>query len=265
MQQVPCGWAALIPSSICCTEWDDYSPELQVQAINYAALVLWAATGRRFGPCEMTVRPCGAMCNDCPQGYYYDLYGGTWLPYIWNGEWHNCWCGSSWCTCDPACQVYLPGPVDEIIEVRVNGEILPASGGAYFVLDQQFLVRVDTDACWPLCTDQSKAYGDPDAFEVTYTRGIPIPEQLIAAAGVLACEYAKACVGSPCRLPGRVASISRQGVNINMVDVNILLANGLTGLAEVDQVIVSLNPYALKGRTRYYSPDLDIPRQITWY
>lgn len=260
----PCSWEI---NTLCVDGWDDLSAELREQATSYATLVLWSATGRRFGLCEITVRPCGRMCTNCEQtGVWYDMYGGTWMPYIWNGVWKNCWCGAEagCCTCDPHCQVYLPGPVDSIVTVTVNGESLPASGGGYFVLDQQFLIRVDTTECWPMCSDQNLAPGDSEAFEVVYRRGTPLPPALETAAGTLAGEYVKACQGQPCRLPGRVASIARQGVNVNMVDVNELLSMGLTGILEVDQIIVALNPNRLKGRTRFYSPDLQVGRQVTW-
>lgn len=251
-------------NTLCVDGWEDVPISLQETATQYATMVLWAATGRRYGLCEITVRPCGRTCQNCPQGYQYDGYGGTWMPYIWNGVWRNCWCGGEVCTCEPACQVYLPGPVDSIVEVRVGGESLPASGGAYFVLDQQFLVRVDTAECWPECSDQSLAPGDTEAFEVTYLRGNQVPAILQTAAGTLAGEYVKACQGQPCRLPGRVTNIARSGVSVNMVDVDTLLASGLTGILEVDQVIIALNPYRLKGRTRFYSPELEIARQVTW-
>jgi hypothetical protein len=49
-----------------------------------------------------------------------------------------------------------------------------------------------------------------------------------------------------------------------MIDINDVLKNGLTGLWELDQLIMLYNPYGLKGRTRFYSPDLQEPRQVTW-
>jgi hypothetical protein len=232
-------------------------------------MILWAATGRQFGLCELTVRPCGKFCENCDGGgWYYDGMG-AWIPYISNGQWFNCYCGNNGpggcCTCSPDCQVYLPGPVYSITSVRIGGESLIVTGGSeIFVLDQQWLVRVDTSKCWPQCADQNKPPGDADAFEVTYLRGLPVPDALAQAYASLACEYAKACLGLVCRLPSRVSSISRQGVTISMVDVAELLRNGLTGLWEVDQVILALNPYGLKGRTRFYSPELMEPRQITF-
>lgn len=261
----PCTWPD-IGDQLCCEDWDTHSVTLQEQAASYARTILWAATGRQYGLCELTVRPCGGFCEDCgSSGWYYDGLG-TWVPYIWNGEWKNCWCGGAGgcCTCSPDCQVYLPGPVYSVTSVRVGGESLNVTGGDIFVLDQQWLIRTDTTACWPQCSDQNLAPGDTDAFEVTYLRGLPVPDALAKAYASLACEYSRACLGLPCRLPSRVSSISRQGVTISMVDIAELLRNGLTGLWEVDQVILALNPNGLKGRTRFWSPELQEPRQVTW-
>lgn len=266
----PCLWPDT--ASLCCTEWDDYDPDLQEQAFEWAKAILWMATGRQFGLCEITVRPCGRVCNNSnASGWFWDGQG-TWVPYIWQGNWYNCWCGSNGpggcCTCDPNCQVYLPGPVHSVTHVQVDGASLPITGsdGSYnwFVLDQQWLIRTDTEACWPNCADQNLGPGSADAFEVTYLRGKAVPTALANAVGILACEYAKACLGLPCRLPSRVSSISRQGVSVNMVPIEEVLKNGLTGLWEVDQLIMMYNPYGLKGRTRFFSPDLPEGRQITY-
>lgn len=264
----PCLWPDA--TSTCCPDWDTYSAEIQAQALEFATYIIWSATGRQYGLCEMTVRPCGRQCTNCPDGWYWDGMG-TWTPYIWNGDWHNCWCGSNGpggcCTCDPDCQVYLPGPVHSITSVKVDGATLPVSGAGgfnYFVLDQKWLVRTDTEACWPLCSDQNLGPGDPNAFEVTYLRGREAPAILATAVGIYSCEFAKACVGADCRLPSRVTSISRQGISISMVDINEILKNGLTGIWEVDQIIMHVNPYGIKGSARFYSPDLPEGRQITW-
>lgn len=263
----PCNWPD-VGLQLCCPDWNTYSDALQAQASDYAKLVLWAATGRQYGLCELTVRPCGRFCENCDWGgWQYDGTGG-WMPYVWAGEWRNCWCGSSGpggcCTCSPDCQVYLPGPVASLVSVQVDGASLNVTGGGIFVLDQQWLVRSDTTACWPQCADQNLAPGDVNAFEVTYLRGIPVPDALANAYSLLSCEYAKACLGLPCRLPGRVSSISRQGLTVSMVDVEQLLQHNLTGIWEIDMVVSSLNPNGLKGRTRFFSPDLQEPRQVTW-
>lgn len=253
----PCNWSI---SSVCCEDWATYTPELQAQATAYATLVLWAATGRQYGLCTRIVRPCGRQCDGNGSGMYWDA--GTWIPYIFNGVWRNCACGMGLCSCAARCQIYLPGPVASVSQVLVDGVIIdPAT---YRVDDNVWLTRIGSANCWPLRQNYDLPTTQVDTMQVTYARGTPIPTALLAAAGTLACEYAKACLGAACRLPSRVASVARQGVSVTMVDVDTLLRANLTGIAEVDQVIASLNPNSLKGRTRMYSPDLPVTRTTTY-
>lgn len=258
----PCTWPDLTAN--CCPDWDDFSTALQEQALDFAKTIVWAATGRQFGLCELTVRPCGQYCQNCPNGYFYDGQG-AWVPYVWNGVWKNCYCGNGpGCyNCQPDCVVYLPGPVNSIVSVQVGGETLPVTG-AYFVLDQQWLVRVDTEACWPTCSNQNLYPGDSEAFEVTYLRGKEVPSALATATSSFACEYARACLGLPCALPMRIQSLSRQGVTISATDINEVLRNGMTGYWPLDLLIMNLNPYGIKGQPRMLSPDLPTARQVTW-
>lgn len=135
-------------------------------------------------------------------------------------------------------------------------------GGAnYRIDDYQWLVRTDGE-CWPECGDLNVDSGD-GFFQVTYMKGEAPPAVLLNAAGMLACEYAKACQGADCRLPGRMTNLVRQGVSIQTVPVDTLLMMGLTGLPEVDQVIRALNPNKLKGRPRINAPELPRPRYTT--
>jgi hypothetical protein len=251
LPSLPCNWDVAVT---CCPDWDDYSTELQTAAAEYGALTVWAATGRRFGLCEKTVRPCGRTVSQMPNGFYWSE--GTWLPYIFAGLWRNCaGCSTSLgcCTCEPSCQVWLPNPVYSIpaTGITVGDEIIPVD--SWRVDDGQWLVRTDGE-CWPECQDYNTDSGDR-FFQVTYTKGIPVPSVLLHAAGELACEWAKACVGAPCRLPQRVTSISRQGVSVSLPDVAQLLERGLTGVPTVDQVIRSFNPYSLVSRMHIASPD----------
>jgi hypothetical protein len=91
-----------------------------------------------------------------------------------------------------------------------------------------------------------------------------MPSVLQRAAGELACEWAKNCLGQACRLPQRVTSISRQGVSVSLADVDQLLENGLTGLTTVDNIIRAFNPYRLPSRMKISSPDLPTMRRTTW-
>jgi hypothetical protein len=257
----PCGWS--IPDPLCCsTEWALVDPAVQSAARDYAALILWGVTGRQFGLCEVTVRPCGMKrCADGSGEFWgYDWSGGTWVPYIFNGQWFNCGCGAG-CCCDPRCQVRLMGPVEEMVEVLIGG--IAVDPATYHVDDDHWLVRSGGE-CWPQCADMDNLVGD-NTFEVTYLRGTPVPTALLRAAATLACEWAKACVGSDtCRLSNRVTSVIRQGITIDMVDPTVLLDQGLTGLWEVDTILKVLNPHRTVERLRIYAPELNVPRMTTW-
>jgi hypothetical protein len=260
LPSLPCSWDV---DTSCCDEWDTYSTELQTSAMEYGALIMWAATGRRFGLCERTVRPCARTGTLNVNGYYWA--DGTWFPYIFNGQWRNCaGCAMSFgcCSCEPSCQVWLPGPVYSIPATGITqgSEIVPID--SWRVDDAQWLVRTDGE-CWPECQDYNTDSGDT-FFEVTYFKGQPVPGVILRAAGELACEYAKACVGANCRLPQRVTSISRQGISVSLTDVDVLLRNGLTGIFTVDQIIRQFNPYSLTSKMNIASPDFPpIIRTVT--
>jgi hypothetical protein len=260
---LPCTWDV---NTDCCDEWDTYSTELQDAAMEYGALTMWAATGRRFGLCERTVRPCGRTVHSgsAPLGYFYSA--GTWMPYIFNGVWRNCaGCGSDFgcCSCEPSCQVWLPAPVYSIpaTGITVGSDIIPVD--SWRVDNAQWLVRTDGE-CWPECQDFDTDSGET-FFQVTYFRGQPVPNVLLRAAGELACEWARSCAGADCRLPQRVTSISRQGVSVTLQDIDALLRNGLTGIANIDQLIVRFNPYGLTSQMKIASPDWPpTPRTVSY-
>lgn len=257
----PCSWT--IPDPLCCgAAWAATPADVQSAARDYAATILWAATGRQFGLCQIDVRPCGM--KRCPDGsgefWGYDWSGGTWVPYIFNGQWFNCGCGIG-CCCDPRCQVRLMGPVASIIEVTIGGIAVDPS--TYRVDDDHWLVRTAGE-CWPRCADMDTDDGD-NVFIVTYQRGTAVPNALLRAAATLACEWAKGCLNDEtCRLSNRVTSVIRQGITIDMVNPEDLLESGLTGLWEVDTVIRAFNPNRTNERLRVYAPELNVPRQTTW-
>lgn len=262
---LPCNWDV---DTGCCTEWDTYSTELQTAAMEYGAMVVWAATGRRFGLCERTVRPCGRSGTPygmIPSGYYWSE--GSWFPYIFQGQWRNCaGCAQSFgcCSCEPRCQVWLQPPVYSIPATGITiGSTIYNIEDIGRVDDSQWLVRTDGE-CWPECQDYNSDSGD-SFFQVTYFRGQPVPGILLRAAGELACEYARSCAGADCRLPSRVTSISRQGVSVSLTDVEVLLRDGLTGIPTVDQVILKFNPYRLPSRMTISSPDWPpVSRTVTY-
>ncbi|MFF3665469.1 hypothetical protein [Microtetraspora malaysiensis] len=254
------------PAPECCDAWDQASPELQARVGKVAALILHRLSGMQYGVCEVTVRPCGMDCNPGGGG---PAFGPPFTPMINTaGGWINCWSGGcgceSACSCCHVCKTTLVGPVQEIVEVRVDGQVVPPS--AYRVDNHRELVRVD-GLCWPTCPDLSAPIDLPGggAFGVTYTRGLPVDEAAGWAYATYACELIKACTNtSGCRLPKRIQSITREGVTMSFIDPLDYLDQGRTGLPEVDQWLMAVNPYGLRQRARVLSPDYSTPRRTTW-
>jgi hypothetical protein len=246
----PCdGW---VPNTALCSTWGDYPAAVRDYAQRFAIYVLWAATGRRFGLCAETVRPC-----ETPNPVLYRTYpvgangvepytlstapgGGVVLGYL----------GGAPCAGCSAPEIPLPPPAVSVTSVTVDGVALDP---AAYRLDQDKLVRMDGEG-WPT-QNLALPIGDPGTWSVTYVRGVPVPAVLNDAAGRYACEVAKSNAGGNCQLPSRIASISRQGVDVQFVAAEDYLDKGRTGYAEVDQLIAAFNPYGLTSRPRVRTLD----------
>lgn len=255
----PCDWPIDVG---CCPEWDGAPEEDREFARRVAAELVWRLSGRRFGLCEVTLRPCRRSCAD-PNPAAGAAGAAPFTPFIRDGQWYNARCGCvTDCSCTELCELALPAPVHDIVEITLDGDVVPAE--SYRVDNHRMLVRTDGD-CWPLCQDLGAAVGEPGAFAVTYRWGIPVPPGGQYAAGVYACELLKACTGEGhCRLPKRVQQITREGVTMAFIDPMRFLADGLTGVPETDQWIVAVNPNGLRGRSRVYSVDHPPARRTTW-
>lgn len=268
----PCGW--VVEKCGCGTCWDGYTPAVQATAQTLAGMVMWAVTGRRYGACLVTVQPCNPsprlpLYQTFPrQGGIGGFYDGDYLagPVLTDGQWMN-QCGGVGCACRARCEVQLAGPVADIVEVWANGDTVDP--GAYQVHNRELLVRIDGQ-CWPTCTRVDQAV---PGFEVTYHLGRSIPAPVQRAFELLACEFGKACTGGACRLPPRLASLSRQGVDIQVEDVTRAgtAMSGQTrpfrtGIALVDDIIRADNPTGRAAEALVLSPDQPEPRHryVTW-
>lgn len=259
----PCDWPL---DTTCCPEFSAASAQLQATATAWATQILDALTGHRFAQCEVNYRPCGPKCGGSfgyltwPVGTSANGAGYPWvIPYIDSGVWRNCLCDGG-CSCRARCEVPFPGSVAAITEVKVDGVVIDPSAyrlDSYKGVPQ--LVRIDGD-CWPQCQDVEAGPGEVGSFVITYQPGEPLPLAGRTAAGMLACEFLKACQGAECALPAQLQSLTRNGVQVEIVDPTSLLENGLTGVALVDLWVRSVNPGRKAQRSRVYSSDLRGPR-----
>lgn len=220
----PCGWTP--DYTACggckCDSLGELSSEAQTVIEDMAVDFLWRWTGMQFGLCEQTIRPCRQDCMtgiSTYTGWSGRDYGygtaGPWTPVIINGIWHNIGCGGACgdtCGCNTLASLTFDLPAYDVTSVVIDGTVLDPS--KYRVDNYRQLVRQDGYQ-WPMCQDLNLPPGQPDTWSVTYRVGQPVPAGGQIAAGLLACEFAKAaCNDSSCALPQRWQSVSRQGLTI---------------------------------------------------
>lgn len=260
-----CGWTMDDDCATCKKNLTDDNKALFQRCVNSAAEILYSLSGRQFGLCELTVRPCRR--DECPP----TGSGLRWTPVLSGGEWTNVSCSSCYrgCSCTRVCDVVLPGPVEEVLQVRQDGIILPPE--LWRVDNRRSLVRLPgqpeeatLSECWPTCQEMSLPASEPGTWEVKYLRGRPVPEAGRAAMAELACELGYACLGDPCcKLPKRITSITRDGATMAILDPMTFIDKGLTGLYNVDLWLRSVNPKARSRSAAVLSPDMPRFRRTT--
>lgn len=206
----------------------------------YAGATLRALTLYRVGGEPITVSPASPRCRRRSA----DLYGI--LP---DEHYRGCWC-SGGCSCGDTPHVLIDAPVGRIDEVRIDGEILPAT--SYHVVDGNKLVRTDGKD-WPSCRGWH--------FTVTYLNGVPVDIMGQHVGGLLAMEFLRALRGDKkCRLPSGVTNIARAGVTMEIQ--GDMFENGKTGITEVDAWVRLWNPYGARTRTGVHSVDVPDQRSL---
>lgn len=236
-------------------EWGTFDVIVQERSRMLAGATLRRLTGYRVGGCPVTVRPCKVGCSKGLLPLYRS--GASFSPHINEmGFWINsCGCLTD-CSCGTLCEIELPGPVGAVYAVKVDGATVAASN---YRVDGTRLVWTGAGVCpWPTCQDLSKPDTEVGTFSVRYLNAYEVDGLGEYAAGVLAMEFARACVGDPCRLPSNITNLSRQGVSMEIEPG--AFPNGITGIREVDAYIAIYNPDGLRQQTRVWSPDLRTPR-----
>jgi hypothetical protein len=256
---------------------------IEATAVGY----LWNWTLKAFGVCPVVVRPCRQDCGGMdtfwglgpfasgsaaqygpyPNGGYGGSnrsgFGSYPNPQLVGGEWTNVSCGfcRDECSCGASSlmTLRLPGPIAEVTQVLVDGVALDPA--AYRVDNHALLVRLDGTP-WPRCQDMTLPTTDAGTFSIAYQRGREVPVGGQVAAGLLACELAKAiCRDSSCALPQRVQTITRQGVTMAMIDSGQGIEQGQTGIWTIDSWVSSITR-PIRPST-VLSPDIPRPKWRT--
>lgn len=238
-----------------CKDFDTYPEAVQEVAKGLAGETLRMLTGYTVGGCPVLMRPSTVRCA-ASAGWQW--VGGTFTPMNMAGVWTNATCCGFDCPHTSNTELRLPAPVGLVLEVKVDGVVLPSD--AYTLADGTTLVRTD-GGTWPLTQDLTKTDDEPGTFAITYLAATPVDTAGAAAAGTLACEYAKALAGQNCALPKSVTQITRQGVSMQLTPG--AFPDGMTGLRDVDAYVMRHNPYKLKTPPMVWSPDLRRGRRTT--
>lgn len=224
-------------------------------ATDTAVLVLWALTGRQFGVCASTIRPCPHLKEQHWDHTTLPVPGIGWMPVLDGGVWRNmATCSRGSCGLNSKSVVELPGLVQSIHEVVVDGEVIDE---ASYQLEGNRLYRAG-GRDWP-AQDLSRPAGDPGTWSVTYNQGTPPPSGAGAMVGQLAKDFWDAC-GDPkkCRIPRRVTTITRNNMTFQRIDPTDIFKNGQTGLPDVDLWIRALNPHQLSSPSNVASPEIGV-------
>ena len=262
----PCAWTVEVCESCCTDAVSGLDPGLVESAHAWAVDFLWRATGKQFGLCEQTYRPCRRECGDTTWNGAFGL--PFWPGKTVGGSWVNMSCGS----CPGAChcggtisEVYLPGTY-AVTGIVVDGQSLDPLA-TVLVYDSSRIIRSDGGA-WPDCQDLSArsdaVSGVAGTWELTVLQGIPVPAGGALAAGILACEFLKRCISDDtCRLPQRIQTITRQGVTVGFQDTFEGLSDLRTGLWEVDAFLEAARSTRWQAPT-IGSPDVPDHPQLTF-
>lgn len=238
----------------------DELPLLELAA-QVAGGLMFELSGRQFpGEAEKVVRPARQDC-----GCFGTVSSGIGI-WAWSGASPYGWAWTNECGdrlgCSPMSKVRLSGyPVTEIVEVKIDGVVLAASG--YRLDNRRDLIRMADpgppaqDQFWPSCQNMSLNDDQPGTFAITYKWGIGPSESGKAAACQLACELYASFNGKETKLPSGVSQVVRQGITIDrVVPTADLLREGTTGLELVDFFIAEANPTKARRRSAVWSPDI---------
>jgi hypothetical protein len=205
-----------------------------------ASEICYMLSGREWrGVCPVEhLRPCRRPA---------EIYGFTLAEkYDEAFWWGSCSCGGQTylgiCGCGTGIyQLDLKpyAPIVEITEILIDG----AAFTGWTIYDWRYLARTDGEP-WPSVQRLDRDHTGDDTWSITLTYGQLPPEAAQLACATLAGEFALA--GNPgtgtCLLPERIQTVVRQGVTYVLVDPQLYLDVGRTGIYLVDLWLRATNP-----------------------
>lgn len=238
---------------------------MRERAARWAARFLWTATGRQFGGCPKTYRPCRENCApamNCCGGYSGPALASVPWRVPGSYDWINVPCGTcrKGCQCSAVSELYM-SDVDQVLNVRLDGVDYDPCG-MVAVYDRSRIVRTDGGQ-WPVCQELGKTDG-PGTWSITVLEGQCVPDGGDWVTGQLMCEFIKACLkDKDCQLPKRIQTITRNGITMGFNDRFENLGIMRTGIWEIDAWIEETR-YIGTPAPSFLSPELVRQTELTW-
>jgi hypothetical protein len=240
-------------------------------AAQAASEILFELAGRQFtGRCgPVTVRPVNR-----PKDADSRSWGSRLSPLGWFSSWGLASAYgatvpgvvSSYGSSEPP-TIRLPWPVREILQVKIDGTVIPSD--EYEMRDGIDLVRLRTSTSavpterygWPTTQIADLPDTEENTFSVTLTFGDDPPASGQIAARKLGEFLVLPQLGDTSRYPRRTTEISRQGVTAQVASVIDVLKARSLGIYEVDSFLLAVNPNRNQRRAAVISPDTGRPRR----
>lgn len=272
----PCEpWCTDAQVRACGLNTDEYDGAVVAFGVALASRVMWAASGRRYGLCETTVRPCH------PGNHQFGFHPYSGSPHPDSGIEVHYWQNGSLCGCQLP-ELWLPGPIAAVEEIIYDGVILPSSAYGIKTVGhgrRKTVVRFDTDAAgnvvhwWrgnDLLRDPtvSVAPASPDehapAWQVTYWKGRSVPFVASEVTALLAAQFAKARCGGKCdeKIMAAVTRVARRGTTVDYTQKEAKETVAAVGHPLADVWLKSVNPFGRARRSRVIRADDNNPRRL---
>lgn len=199
-----------------------------INSVATASSIMTRLSAYTVGNCDVVLRPLD-MCREC----------------------------RTWC-CGGTDALVLKGPfglnVWDVTRVRLGPDEYAANTWRYD-RESTTLYRVPPDR-WPSKDEKWSAPGAGEAFALDVTLGTPPDAWAMDVVSRLTKELYLSCIGSKCRLPSNVTSVTSQGITVRLRDLEIN-----TFIPELAAWVHGVNPYNARLPGKVFSPDLAAARR----
>lgn len=221
LSELSCPWD--VDPDVCGLTDIDPESDLFANAVAAASSIMTRLSAYTVGICDVEIRPLN-LCSEC----------------------------RTWC-CGGTDGIYITGPfrvpVWDVTRVRL-GAVEYDEDSWRFDRESKMLWRVPPEV-WPKRDEKWSDAGEGDAFVVDAEIGVPPDAWAMDTASRLVKELYLSCIGSKCRLPSNVTTVTSQGITVRLRDKEVN-----TFIPELAAWTNAVNPHGARLPGAVFSPDI---------